>query len=77
MDNISNHEEGLQSLTLANISEHDDEMFLEAFAAAGATGISQLERDSDMLMSKFDDNFANTSSEDIFKDEADVFFGSP
>jgi regulatory protein SWI5 len=77
MDNVSNHGDGLHSLSLANISEHDDEMFLEAFAAAGATDMSQLERDPDLLLSKFDDAFANTSSEELFRDEADVFFGSP
>jgi regulatory protein SWI5 len=77
MDSISNHGEALQTLSLANISEHEDEMFLEAFAAAGATSMSQLERDPELLLSKFDDNFANTSGEDLFKDEADVFFGSP
>ncbi|CAG8979893.1 hypothetical protein HYALB_00013077 [Hymenoscyphus albidus] len=77
IDNSSNHGEAMPSLSLANISEHDDEMFLEAFAAAGSNGLSQLERDPEMLLSKFDDSFNASGGEDMFKNEADVFFGSP
>lgn len=76
-DNASNNGEGMPSLSLANISEQDDEMFLEAFAAAGNNAMSQLERDPDLLMAKFEDGFNTSSSEDMFKHEADVFFGSP
>jgi regulatory protein SWI5 len=76
IDNTSNHGDGLHSLSLANISEHDDEMFLEAFAAAGATDMSQLERDPDLLFNKFDDTYANTSTEELFGDEGG-FFGIP
>ncbi|EPE35910.1 C2H2 and C2HC zinc finger [Glarea lozoyensis ATCC 20868] len=77
MENISNHGDVLHSLSLANISEHEDEMFLEAFASAGSTDMSQLERDPDLLLSKFDDDFVNSNGGDLFRDEADVFFGSP
>jgi regulatory protein SWI5 len=68
---------------LTNISEHDDEMFLEAFAAAsnGTIGdgmaMTALERDPDLLMSKFEDAFTNAENEDLFRNNDDVFFGSP
>lgn len=65
--------EDLSKLSLANISEVDDEMFLEAFANSG--GMSALERDPGCLMGKFEDSYGNDS--DIFRDTEDVFFGSP
>jgi len=54
-------------------------MFLEAFAAAAASnGMSQLERDPDLLMGKFDSMFAAaTENDEMFRSEEDVFFGSP
>jgi regulatory protein SWI5 len=71
----------LDNLTgLANISEHDDEMFLEAFAAASNGEMTSLERDPDMLMGKFDDSFTNMGGEDPFRSSVDaeaLFFGSP
>ncbi len=82
MDGGSQHGDGMHLNGLANISEHDDEMFLEAFAAAsngamdGMT-MTALERDPDLLMSKFDDVFANVDEEDLFRNSDDVFFGSP
>lgn len=63
--------------SLANISEHEDEMFLEAFATANNGDMTSLERDPDLLMGKFDDAFANTSGDDLFRNNEDVFFGSP
>lgn len=63
--------------SLANISEHDDEMFLEAFAAARSSEMTTLERDPDLLMGKFEDAFANTSGDDLFRNNEDMFFGSP
>jgi regulatory protein SWI5 len=62
---------------LTNISEHDDEMFLEAFAATSNEGMSTLERDPELLMGKFDDAFSNTAGDDLFRNNEDVFFGSP
>ena len=62
---------------MAAISEHDDEMFLEAFAAASNGSLTTLERDPDLLMGKFDDAFNNTAGDDLFRNNEDVFFGSP
>jgi regulatory protein SWI5 len=68
---------------LANISEHDDEMFLEAFAAASngtmgdGLGMSTLEREPELLMGKFEEAFVSAESEDMFRNSEDVFFGSP
>jgi len=65
---------------LSNISEHDDEMFLEAFsAAANNDGMTQLEKDPDLLgsLGKFDDAFSGNAGDDLFRGETDVFFGSP
>ena len=62
---------------MAAISEHDDEMFLEAFAAASNGSLTTLERDPDLLMGKFDDAFNNTAGDDLFRNSEDVFFGSP
>jgi regulatory protein SWI5 len=81
LDQASNHGDFKDLSTLGNISEHDDEMFLEAFSAqAVSDGITQLERDPDLLMGKFDDAFGTAvSGEDMFRNggEGDVFFGSP
>ncbi|TVY18394.1 Metallothionein expression activator [Lachnellula arida] len=79
LDNVSNHGDGLtDGMSLANISEHDDEMFLQAFAASSANGMSQLERDPDLLMEKLEDAFGSAVDEDLFKDDGDLFsFGSP
>jgi regulatory protein SWI5 len=56
-------------------------MFLEAFSAqAGGDDITQLERDPELLMGKFEDSFGTAGSgEDLFRNgaESDVFFGSP
>lgn len=62
----------LSKLSLANISECDDEMFLEAFANSG--GMSALERDPGLLLGKFDESY---NGDDMFRDTEDVFFGSP
>ena len=76
-DSASNHGDGLGNLSgLQSISEHDDEMFLQAFAAA-SNDISQLERNPTLLMGKFDDSFGATEGDDLFKANSDVFFGSP
>ena len=81
LDNSSNQGDFKDLSALGNIAEHDDEMFLEAFSAqAGSGGITQLERDPDLLMGKFEDAFgAAGSGEDLFRNgaETDVFFGSP
>jgi regulatory protein SWI5 len=81
LDHTSNHGDFKDLSSLGNITEHDDEMFLEAFSAqAGTDGITQLERDPDLLMGKFEDAFgAAGGSEDLFRNgaESDVFFGSP
>ncbi|KAH7395543.1 hypothetical protein BKA64DRAFT_708939 [Cadophora sp. MPI-SDFR-AT-0126] len=66
---------------LGNISEHDDEMFLEAFSAAAANHLNgdmtALEREPDLLMGKFEDAFAAHDADDLFRNSEDVFFGSP
>jgi regulatory protein SWI5 len=81
LDHTSNHGDFKDLSTLGNISEHDDEMFLEAFSAQTCSdGTSQLERDPDLLMGKFEDAFgAAGSGEDLFRNgsENDIFFGSP
>ncbi|KAG9246165.1 hypothetical protein BJ878DRAFT_417549 [Calycina marina] len=47
---------------LANISEHDDEMFLEAFSTApGNDSMTTLERDPGLLLRKLEDEFINGS----------------
>jgi len=65
---------------LSNISEIDDEMFLEAFEAATNSDInmSQLERDPNLLMSKFEfeDAFGGEGGV-VMEGNDDVFFGSP
>ncbi|KAJ8063704.1 hypothetical protein OCU04_007569 [Sclerotinia nivalis] len=62
---------------LPNITEQDD-MFLEAFAATASTGITQLERDPDLLIGKFDSMFSVAADNStMFRNEEDVFFGSP
>ena len=71
LDNMSNPEEDLSRLSLANIAEAD-EMFLEAFA--NGTDMSALGRDSGMLLGKYDETYQGG---DMFTDPSDVFFGSP
>lgn len=79
LDKTSQHGDDIQMTMngLTNISEHDDEMFLEAFAAASNQGLSTLERDPELLMGKFDDAFNNSAGDDMFRNSEDVFFGSP
>jgi regulatory protein SWI5 len=78
LDQGSQHGDEMHMMNgLANISEHEDEMFLEAFAAASNEGLSTLERDPELLMGKFDDAFSNTAGDDLFRNNEDVFFGSP
>jgi regulatory protein SWI5 len=81
LGNSSNHGDFKDLSNLGNITEHDDQMFLEAFSAqAGGDGITQLERDPELLMGKFEDSFGPAGSgEDLFRNgaESDVFFGSP
>jgi len=78
LDHSSNHGDEMANLTgLTNISEHDDEMFLEAFAAASNDEMTQLERDPDLLLGKFDDAFGNSEGDEMFRSGEDVFFGSP
>ena len=85
MDSASQHNGdgvhmSLNVNSLANISEHDDEMFLEAFAAAASHhsgDMSALEREPDLLMGKFEDAFAAHDADDLFRNGEDVFFGSP
>jgi len=72
LDNMSNPEEDLSKLSLANIAEAD-EMFLEAFG--NGTDMTALERDPSLLLGKFED--AYNQSADMFADPSDVFFGSP
>lgn len=62
---------------LSNISEHDDEMFLEAFAAASNDSMTQLNKSSDMMLGKFEDPFSPVDGDEMFHGESDVFFGSP
>ena len=78
LEATSNHGDEMANITgLANISEHDDEMFLEAFAAASNDEMTQLERDPDLLLGKFDDAFGTNGEDEIFRGGEDVFFGSP
>ena len=61
-----------KQMSLANISEDDDEMFLEAFAAApGNDSMTHLERDPGVLMAKFEEEFVSSG------DYESAFFGSP
>ena len=63
---------------LSNISEHDDELFLEAFsAAANNESMTQLEKDPELLMSKFEDHFSPVGGDNMFRGETNMFFGSP
>jgi regulatory protein SWI5 len=64
-------------LNLASLSEHDDEMFLEAFATGNTSDMTALERDPGLLMGKYEDTFSNGGGDDLFHDGEDVFFGSP
>jgi regulatory protein SWI5 len=64
-------------LNLASLPEHDDEMFLEAFATGNASDMTALERDPGLLMGKYEDAFSNAGGDDLFHDGEDVFFGSP
>jgi regulatory protein SWI5 len=78
LDETNPHSTDLVNLSsLANISEHDDDMFLSAFSAAAANDMTTLERDPDLLMGKFEDTFGVGGNEDLFRNEGDVFFGSP
>jgi len=65
------------AMNMPNMSEHDDEMFLEAFAAASDNNLTTLERDPDLLMAKFDDAFTTAAGDELFRNGEDVFFGSP
>lgn len=77
MDSISNHGDEMINLSaLTNISNHDDELFLDAFATQDTNDLTQLERDPDLLLGKFDDTFGSANNDDLFKEEGDVFFGS-
>lgn len=79
-DNTPTHGEFKDLATLGNITEHDDELFLEAFASqSGHDGITQLEREPDLLMGKFEDAFGGGRGDDLFRTGAqdDIFFGSP
>lgn len=62
---------------LPNISANDDEMFLGAFAAANNNEMTQLERDPDLLLGKFEDSFGTNAGDEMFRGGDDVFFGSP
>ena len=77
LDASSNHDNETKLTSLTNITEHDDEMFLEAFAAASNHEMTQLEREPDLLLGKFDDAFATDGGDDMFHGGEDVFFGSP
>ena len=71
LDTTSPHGD-FKQMSLANISEHDDEMFLEAFAAAPSNdSMTQLERDPGLLMGKFEEEFVSGG------DYESAFFGSP
>ncbi|PBP21121.1 C2H2 transcription factor Swi5 [Diplocarpon rosae] len=59
---------------LTNISEHEDEMFLEAFAAANS---GTMTAEPDFSMSKFGDAYPNAEGVDLFSHSDDVFFCSP
>ncbi|EKD17665.1 uncharacterized protein L3040_003546 [Drepanopeziza brunnea f. sp. 'multigermtubi'] len=92
---IGNHHDGATDHLngLAHLSEHDnanrdDEMFLEAFAAASSGEMLPAAADHHHLsMAKFEDAFAGAaeeeggaaaaSAEPLFRDSEDVFFGSP
>lgn len=76
IDTSSQHGDHMNlNISLANISEHEDEMFLEAFSTANTGDMTSLERD--ISMGKFDDAFANTSGDDLFRNNDDYLFGSP
>lgn len=74
---------------LTNISEHDDEMFLEAFSHGTGVGgeLTVLEREPGLLMQKFGEGDGDIfgdevrgldgDCEDLFRSGGDVFFGSP
>ncbi|RDW73905.1 hypothetical protein BP5796_07347 [Coleophoma crateriformis] len=75
-DAVTAHGAEADMAALTNISEQDEDMFLEAFAT-GTGNMTQLERDPDLLMAKFDDSFGSAVGEDLFRNSDDVFFGSP
>jgi regulatory protein SWI5 len=84
-NNGDEFKDDFKGMGLANISEHDDEMFLEAFAAQqgnvglndSMNGMTTLERSPELLLGnmKFDDTFG--AGEEVFQEGEDVFFGSP
>lgn len=56
LDSASSPQVTFKPMTLAGISEHGDDMFLNGFvAAANPDGMSQLERDPGVLLGKFDE----------------------
>lgn len=67
---------GADMAALINISEQDEDMFLEAFTN-GNGSITRLERDPALLMAKFDDSFGSAGEDDLFRTNEGVFFGSP
>jgi regulatory protein SWI5 len=78
VDAHSNHGDEMAKLTeFANIHDHDDEMFLDAFATAGNHNMTSLERDPDLLLGKFDDAYSTNGGDEMFCAADDVFFGSP
>ncbi|RFU29252.1 hypothetical protein B7463_g7096, partial [Scytalidium lignicola] len=63
-------------LDLSSImASQNDDMFLDAFATSN--DMTQLERDPSLLLGKFDDGFDPAGSDEMFRNDADVFFGSP
>lgn len=71
LEDSSNH-----GLDLSNIIiDHNDDIFLDAFGTSG--DMTQLERDPSLLLAKFDDGFDQMASDEMFRSDGDVFFGSP
>lgn len=61
-----------------DMSDHEDDMFLDNFGSSTNMGMSLLEHDPDMLLSsKFDDSFGVVNENDDMLRVCDVFFGSP
>ena len=77
LDATSNRDDEMRIISLTDINEHDDEMFLGGIVAETSDEMTQLERDPDLLLGKFDDTFRDDGGNEMFHGGEDVFFGSP
>ncbi|KAH8819447.1 hypothetical protein F5884DRAFT_660933 [Xylogone sp. PMI_703] len=57
------------------MADQNDDLFLDAFAASNE--MTQLERDPSLLLGKLEDGFDAMGADEMFRNDADMFFGSP